>query len=175
MNRIRESDPPSPIQNKDNKNASETYKAIPTHQTHGRAKEQLSEKNTPSETLPVPKKLFTQHPNHKRSQLHSPSPRHGAWRNPDRRTKIPGPSAGCLGRARDEPRAPRGAVPRSAAGLTAAGSWWENGPWRATATPRPPGWAEPIFREGGACRNPSGWVGWWLRDGYWCEDDVLIV
>lgn len=41
MNRIRESDPLSPIQNKDNKNASETYKAIPTHQTHGRAKSSI--------------------------------------------------------------------------------------------------------------------------------------
>ena len=97
MNRIRESDPLSPIQNKDNKNASETYKAIPTHQTHGRAKssidvngiygistppshncqEQLSEKH-PLRNPPIPKKMFTQHPNHKKSQLHSPSPRHGA-------------------------------------------------------------------------------------------------
>ena len=56
MNRIRESDPPSPIQNKDNKNASETYKAIPMHQTHGRAKEQLSEKHPAPKPSQFPKK-----------------------------------------------------------------------------------------------------------------------
>jgi len=77
MKRIRESDPPSPIQNKDNKNASETYKAIPTHQTHGRAKssidvngiysistppshncqEQLSEKKDPLRNPPSSQKI----------------------------------------------------------------------------------------------------------------------
>ena len=123
------------------------------------------------------KNMFTQHPNHKKSRLHSPSPRHGVWRNPDPRTKIPAPNAGRQGQARDGSRAPRGDVPRRRAGLRAAGSWWGAGPWPGGATPRPPGWAEPIFQGGGACRNPSGW-GWgcWGLMGIDVRmKDVLII